>query len=888
MPSSARTAQEILDLARPTQLQLDYIAHLASQQYQESSLYVSQRYITPSEEPPMLNLTQADRNPEETKRSTKEYDNAFEAMKAELDEHSHNYHPQFRGLDRIFKAGAADLLANHGGPPSIELCRDRSRSLVQRIRTLHKDLKSVVLQHESLICSRWRKKPKTEKVKVLLAAKPDMPEMHRPDIATFMSRRGILADHPWPHINIEDLILPNTLLIFINTRARHPPDKFAYSDLQLAPLAKLHPEFLALRKDLFTMSFLHGESHDDYAQLVEWSSPEEQHRSLRAGRTVHVDNGLQILMIQEYILSFLIRCTVHLVGEAIAPDLYNIAAPPLKQPSLPHSTGKLSPLHIAIREAPYRLPTELDLTKLEELVSAQKRQAIEHAWALREDPSYFADAVEDQRSHRDELVPDLVGRAHPNARDFPLYTKVLSHMVMHSHFAIFLWDHVSKSLSRLRNYSSTYAHVISVHCDLPAEMFDEFTNIQYFLESSSIDLINMIKSYFNSSPPLREHFYRADLTGSTYLVKLRQESFNCRSPQFSHLIRLITLLGDKDLRSLFTLNVIMDEFETFMQSDTESKALVSPFVASMISQLALIAECLHQFHCFQPWASQVEAAIEQHRIDFERGYAVFLQSWSKIDSLHQSFERPVLCKLGSPRDGKFNYPVNERRNRANVEKMRSAEAALDKFWDVANAHWLRVAGCTPGGLIKHIMGERVLHRTQAWVDPPKITRAINSSLKSTAAVLPFSGHVHDASKDVTGSFKKLSVAIRPKEKTHGDVEAKVEPAATTPADISPVSYTVDKRSLKVFRNLFHSPGSPDQPGQVIWIDFLHAMTSVGFATEKLWGSAWHFRPSTFAAERSIQFHEPHPSNKLPVAWARRYGRRLNRAFGWTADTFKLA
>jgi hypothetical protein len=893
MLPSAQTAREILDLSRPTPQDLDYMTSLSPQQWLELDLYASQRYTTSSGSS-VRDLAEGISDFEKRNRMSKELDYAFDAIRAEFDEHLHYDHPQEKEVDRKFQTSAANFSAKHGGPPSIELCRRGSKSLVKRIERLQVGLKWVILQHEDLISSRWRKKTKAEKAKVLLAAEPNMPKTPRPDMAPLLSRGGPTSirdtrvGHSWPHINLEDLLLPNTFLIFINTRAHHFPGRFAYSDLQMDPLTKPRKEYLALRKDLFTMSFLHGESYENYAQLVEWGSLDEQHRSLRAGRTVHVEEGLRILLTQEYILKFLVRSAIHLVGDIVAPDLYSNAVPPPEPPALTYSTGNLSPLQIATREAPYRLPTELDLTRLEELALAQKRQAIEHAWALREDPSYFADAVEDHRNHRIELLPDLAGKAHPKARDFPLYAKVLRHLIMDSHYAVFLWDHVTKSLARLRNLSSKYAQVISVHCDLPAEMFDEITNIQYFLESSSIDLISMIKSYFRASPPLREHFYRANSEDEFFHVEPRHENYDKKDTQLSHLLCLIAMFGDKGSRGFFTLRVIMDEFETFMQSDAQSKALVSPFMASMISQLALIAECLHQFHCFQPWARQVENTISQHRVEFARRYSVFILSWSKIDLVHRSFERPVLCKLGSPRDGKFNYPVNERRTRANVGKMRSAEAALDKFWDVANAHWLREAGCTPGGLIKHIIGERVLHRTQAWVEPPKTTRDINSSFEGTAAILPFSGHLHDASKDVTGSFQKLSVAIRPKEKTHGDAEVKVEPVATTLADISPTAYTVDKRSFKVFRNLFHSPDSPDQPGQVVWTDFLHAMVSVGFATEKLWGSAWHFRPSTLAAERSIQFHEPHPGNKLPVAWARRYGRRLNRAFGWTADTFKLA
>jgi hypothetical protein len=100
-------------------------------------------------------------------------------------------------------------------------------------------------------------------------------------------------------------------------------------------------------------------------------------------------------------------------------------------------------------------------------------------------------------------------------------------------------------------------------------------------------------------------------------------------------------------------------------------------------------------------------------------------------------------------------------------------------------------------------------------------------------------------------------------------------------------YEVDQKTFKVFSTLFFNPTRGQQPGQIPWIQFLRAMQSVGFAPEKLYGSVWQFTPVTLDVDRSIQFHEPHPEKCMPYLLARRYGRRLNRAYGWTLETFVL-
>lgn len=49
---------------------------------------------------------------------------------------------------------------------------------------------------------------------------------------------------------------------------------------------------------------------------------------------------------------------------------------------------------------------------------------------------------------------------------------------------------------------------------------------------------------------------------------------------------------------------------------------------------------------------------------------------------------------------------------------------------------------------------------------------------------------------------------------------------------------------------------------------------------------WHFAPIEDNFQRSIMFHEPHPVAKIPFWNYVRMGRRLERVFGWTKDTFE--
>lgn len=163
---------------------------------------------------------------------------------------------------------------------------------------------------------------------------------------------------------------------------------------------------------------------------------------------------------------------------------------------------------------------------------------------------------------------------------------------------------------------------------------------------------------------------------------------------------------------------------------------------------------------------------------------------------------------------------------------------------------------------------------------------------------PFPIGAHDASLEITGHFDRLIMLEKTKNKTRGQ-------AAHSPMIVDDIKYerdldiqepqnitiTVDKRSHKVFKTLLRpTPADLGEiPKAVKWDDFKRAMVRAGFSAQKLRGSAWQFMPaSDQAVTRGIQFHEPHPDNEIPYAIAKRFGRRLERVYGWSANTFTLA
>jgi hypothetical protein len=782
---------------------------------------------------------------------------------------------------------------------TIEDCHERSKKLTTAIFSFSATIYAATEKMGGLIQQRWHKMSKAQRRELLLTAWPGMSTRHRPDMDPDITKLTFQAQ-VWPYINLKDLVKPEALPMFLNSRGQNLPDIFAYSDLELAPVYKLRKEFLANRLEDWTMTFLGRTSPQTYGELTQWDDANTARESIKTGRTVHVYHGVQILEIQAAIWEFLSRCVELIMASYLGGrhllDL-KVQADPSSAPTHEVSLG---PHSIASRDSPYRVPTRLDFTRLQALVDAQMDQSIEHAIALREDPGYFVESTESYLSHRPELVLDARGERHPEAKDYPMYNKAQSRLAVNAHLHVLVWHEIHERIAKLRILSAKYAEDIDIEKDLPSDYFDALVETRFFIEYSSLDLISRARTGACTSPPLRKYFVR-DAFGfgqsskdDGMVFKQVPENVDESDEVLRQVLYLLNLLGNKGWREFLGLHAVLDELEGFIQSEPRAKQLITPYIASLLSELSTMSEALHQLHHFQPWAQKIETTIQEQRIQFTTRHIKRFYEWGEIDRSNDrdQFCTRTLFKIGNPKDGKFYYPVEKRRNCETTNAMIAAEAALDTFWKKANAHWLRYVGTTPTSLVKHIIGDRAIQRTAAWTDSLTTPLSVSAQLSAPAFAQPLPEHSHDESKQITGHFKKLAVSTKHKKKTRGpgttDEGATIVPDTAT--DVLPRGciLAVDKRAYKVFRNLFHSPESPDQPGEVSWPNFLHALTKAGFGAEKIQGSAWHFTPQNIEAGRSIQFHEPHPSNKLPFTWARRYGRRLSRAFGWTQDSFTLA
>lgn len=766
------------------------------------------------------------------------------------------------------------------------------------------DVGSAVYHFGDLIRDRWLKKSVLQKRAILLQAMPTLPLKHRPDIDQCVlkccphQRSSARAQYAFPHMNIEDLTKPNSLLILLDARAKNAPYKFALSDHELAPLIKLRPDLLESTK--YTM----GVINDEYGMIKEWDTEEAAAHAIFRGDAVHPVHCLHILALQAGMYSFLKVCIQKIIPDKIdviikGPlEIDTICDGPVLVPAQSPNEASYSLLEAIVRESHYRVPTLSDIDRLQALVFACKYEAEDHIWMLHEDPGYFAEIVTENKEHRPELLPGVCcGRIHKTGDPDALWARTLRDSVANGYIDLFVWNQIYEHISDVARLAKLHTQhfgrgiMFGMSAELPNALSESLIQTWSFLELIELDFIQQLKFGWPASLEVRAFFVQDCGPNDDKIVlgvKFKGGRNRKRDKELEHIFQLFRYLWEPPVRQSLKVHTLVDAIEYLLKNNARARSLTSPWVVSVLSKLSVVSECLRQLNFFQPWAKKVANSVKKRQTELLIKHSTKFAQWRPI--LQTDFRGTALVDLGKP-GAQFRYPVKKRRTQANVEMLRGAEAALDAFWEAADARFLECTGTTPHELVRHIMKERSLQRTPAWVEPAKDPQLVSLKPVAEYIYIPLSNALHDPTQQITGAFDKLSVFVLAKPKTHGlpcpDITQDTNQTTIEESDQQP-TFHVDKRAHKVFRNLFHSPLSRDHPGDIPWQDFLHAMISTGFLAQKLQGSAWQFTPKDLHIAHPIQFHEPHPTHKLPFTWARRFGRRLARSYGWRGDMFKLA
>lgn len=740
------------------------------------------------------------------------------------------------------------------------------------------------------------KKSREQRRKVLLSAWPSMASTHRPDFQALQretpeqrsSGTKFRDAFLWPYINLEDLSSSKLLLLFLNSRGRHLPEAFGHADYEAAHVGMTSLAIQSPFLNEHTMLLRGQTTPKTYGQLIAWEDDDEAFDLMDTGIGFHPGYGLQVLETQQEVLRFLVKCCSVILQDLPVDSLTSNHVP--VQPELPLSLrgeSEWPSLAVMASEAPYRVPAHLNFKNLQALVAGKRSAAMDHIWAIREDPGYFADVIGDYSEHRQETLLDVHGKRHPVLNRPLFWDRVLSNVILNAYGSFITWDVMYQQATNLVELNERYSSKVSAMERLPLEYGGALQDFRYFLDQASKGPIANLKIGVPPSPPFRSLFVREPQEPGSTKIRVNTKSAIGKDV----LLHLFTALWNEQQLFLLGLPDVMDELDRLVQSDIKQKERLSSWVAQVISDLAVIAQIRRQVGSYHPLLSATnEDTTDDMRADFSK-------SLSKFAELMNNAKGLSLASVGSPSDGRFQYPSNKRRTRETTTTMWMAEFNLDLFWQTVDKHFMGKCGKTLHQSIPNLsLDDRQLQRTTEWIEPEMQPKKESKSKPLEELYKPFSQLSTDLEERVGPSvISEIVPPAKTKIKTRGvaqttnpDVQDAIpEQEESLKPDAQP-TFTVDKHAFKVFSTLFHNPAEPNQPGEIPWENFLQAMVQTGFAVEKLYGSVWQFTPTKLDVERSIQFHEPHPAGKIPYRIARRHGRRLNRAYGWTVEMFALA
>jgi hypothetical protein len=773
-----------------------------------------------------------------------------------------------------------------------------------------KKLQDILDRHEETIRTRWAKKSGKNRRQLLLAIWPEMPKEHRPEwkaMTAAAEKRGLSGpiqppDPKFrdafllPHLNLEDLSGPKSILVLFNARARNAPDVFAFSDYQSAQLGVhtrcIKPELIDGPD--YKVRIIGHTSPTTYGSI--YTVDEAAKATLQGAGDVGTSVGLVILEVQSRILNFLVKCANAVLHDIEEDQILSDAYP--KQPALPPLSRENGAETVTIpslsEEGPYHAPQAMDFEALLTLIEAKCSECEDNMWALREDPSYFAEMAISRAEHRQESVLDVHGQEHPFKGTPLFWDRILSNLAAESYSYLMSWNVARDFVKRIKALHEEFISQLSsgtshdnfpIDKPLPKQLEIELLAYKQWINLMQSTPLLQLNSAVPGSPELRGDWWR-DITYPDPNVC----HVMTKTPVlYDYLLMLFTILADDQRRETMGLQNILDEIERTIRRDPKQKARISPMVAQMFGDLALTGELDRQLRMYQP-------RLYEPFYQDERGLTEFasermITEMGRMMKIAEHMDEMHVAEEGTPKNNRFEYPADQPRTKESVEQMRLAESKLDKFWAKIDKLVLtRARKPWRSGLMLDTLSPavttsrtRTLQRTATWVEPVKPMREAKASVAEQQYELEL------RTQRTIGGDEKAKPKDKAKRRGIARAEADhVHPANATDAQNPDVQiFTVNKRVYKVFMALFHSPLSPDRPGEIAWLDFLHALAATGFMFEKLYGSVWQFTPTQLDVERAINFHEPHPEKKMPLRMARRYGGRLHRTYGWSAQSFRL-
>lgn len=743
----------------------------------------------------------------------------------------------------------------------------------------HNKLREIVLRFEALIRKRWTiRYPTSRREQLLLKAWPKISRHQRPDLDT----RKSLYNEPFaallPIINLEDLKHGSHLLLFLNERAHRDPHEYFETDLEMASVCPLVASKFHTYVHPWGMLFEGRNSPSTYGEFVEAEDKEngfdEVHHFKNKDYAVRTDHGFKLMSVQLHIYRFLICFCEAILHDQ---DITDLSKTPREAPLPPPTIEPAASVAEVRTMSLYRRPSHIDLQNLWRLTNAKRHEAADHIILLRENPSYYEYFFKEWKDH---IIPE-------RNKHVPVDVQALAKVISRAYGDLEIWtnlaDLAKSALDERNKLSSTISS----------------SDPEYYMFRFSLAMLlfraRRVHRYISGPELVRRFQCSHDMQVSYAKIAAGEnvidDTIENLKPSDHAKINIGRLLFFVVSQTKQRASDAIHRVESYLDESDDWK-YISPLVERSLDDVSMVSFVMDQIGSFHPGAWWIESvlATKKTQDDLQKQFFGFDARVKNFYALKFPEESHAdLYQLCTPAPGKFDYPdlpAGKFKPTANVlQKRINSEENLDKLWAAID---VELDDKFDSPLLKSLLTTRDIYRTSPSRarTPERAEPADHYDLSSISESLPDLpihsrlGQHENAKTDPQPAkikVKTRGIAERAEEVLEDDEEEAPEPQ-------QPKVYPVDKRVLQVFETLFPSA---HRQGDLLWTDFLYAMTALGFESYKTTGSIWVFTPTLPEFQRPITFHDSH-GPRIPYHVARRHGRRLNRVYGLDLSSFTSA
>lgn len=239
-----------------------------------------------------------------------------------------------------------------------------------------------------------------------------------------------------------------------------------------------------------------------------------------------------------------------------------------------------------------------------------------------------------------------------------------------------------------------------------------------------------------------------------------------------------------------------------------------------------------------------------------------------------------------------------------MEHEKRTRKAVDDFWTGLRKTPRRLFAAPGIGLTSSEIDEHLKvieynlstdHENFLFVEEQRLKAEIEKARGPLPVVTPFNDW------NVQASSESSTVAPQPKSKAktrpvegNSDVvqlDQAVEDldlGSEDEKELKTAPQQVTKRAYEMLKTMFPATAIEANSKGIEWINFVYAMSDMGFSARNAGGSVVSFSSQDASDKRRINFHKPHPGSKIDVVVLRSMGTRLTRHFGWKQGGFDVA